>query len=67
LADVTIKVRQNGPYQVTGNVELVDFEGNPIPPPGDGRIFLCRCGKSSDKPFCDGTHKRSGWCETAVE
>ena len=29
MADVTIKVRDNGPYLVSGNVELVDAEGNP--------------------------------------
>jgi CDGSH-type Zn-finger protein len=67
MADVRIKVRQNGPYQVLGDVELVDFEGYPIPLPEDGKLFLCRCGGSSTKPFCDGTHKSTGWCDTLVE
>lgn len=61
MPDVTIKLRPDGPYQILGVVELLDAEGNPIPMPADGRLFLCRCGRSGDKPFCDGTHKREGW------
>ena len=26
-------------------------------------MFLCRCGHSKNKPFCDGSHKREGWSE----
>ena len=63
MADVTIKLRPEGPYQVLGDVEILDAEGNPISLPADGKVFLCRCGQSSDKPFCDGTHKKYGWCE----
>lgn len=66
MANVTIKVRSDGPYQVTGDVELVDAGGIPIPLPEDGKLFLCRCGHSSDKPFCDGTHKSSDWCDSLV-
>lgn len=25
----------------------------------DGRVFICRCGLSDDKPFCDSSHKRT--------
>ena len=65
---VTIKVRKDGPYAVdlaTGSIELIDHEGNPIPlpqlAPGKTTITLCRCGGSSKKPFCDGTHSRIGF------
>lgn len=57
---VTIKVLNNGPYRVEGEVALMDAEGNPIAVPGP-RFSLCRCGASSKKPFCDGTHSKIGF------
>jgi CDGSH-type Zn-finger protein len=58
-----IVVNDNGPYMVTGPVVLQDPEGKPFPVKGD-RFWLCRCGLSSTKPFCDGTHKRQGFEST---
>lgn len=65
---VTIKVRKDGPYAVdlaTGSINLIDHEGNQIPlpplPEGKTTIALCRCGGSSKKPFCDGTHSKIGF------
>jgi CDGSH iron-sulfur domain-containing protein 3 len=59
---VEIKVRDDGPYKVTGPVRLVDPEGGVIEVPDDGRpIVLCRCGRSQTKPFCDAAHKASGF------
>jgi CDGSH-type Zn-finger protein len=60
MAEVKIVPTENGPYKVTGAVELLDPEGNPIEPPGR-TIFLCRCGGSTNKPFCDGTHSKIGF------
>lgn len=58
MADVVIQVRPNGPYKITGPVSLVGPDGAPIPlEDADEAIFLCRCGESKEKPFCDGTHK----------
>jgi len=53
------KVFANGPLEVSGDFELFDSEGEIIT--RQGPVFLCRCGKSSDKPFCDGSHKTSGF------
>lgn len=65
---LVIKVRENGPFAVdvsTGDFVLVDHEGNPIPlpplKPGKTAITLCRCGASSNKPFCDSTHSKIGF------
>jgi len=54
--EVTIKVRDNGPYLVRGPVKLVDVDGNEFALPAEAFV-LCRCGHSSTKPFCDSTHK----------
>jgi CDGSH-type Zn-finger protein len=62
MLDVTIKVRDDGPYLVTGAVKLTDASGNDIVvPPGKPGIALCRCGLSQNKPFCDGAHKAAGF------
>jgi CDGSH-type Zn-finger protein len=54
MADVTITPSDNGPYIVKGGAKLVDAEGKEFET--KGTIALCRCGQSSTKPFCDGTH-----------
>jgi CDGSH-type Zn-finger protein len=65
---LNIKVRKDGPYAIditTGDFILVDHEGQPIPlpelKPGKTTITLCRCGASTKKPFCDGTHSKIGF------
>ena len=50
----------DGPLLVRGEVRLVDGDGTPIPQ-RRRTIALCRCGMSSIKPFCDGTHKVTGF------
>jgi CDGSH-type Zn-finger protein len=59
-AGATITPYRDGPLIVRGDFRLVDQDGNDIDP-GRDTIALCRCGKSGIKPFCDGTHKRSGF------
>jgi 3-phenylpropionate/trans-cinnamate dioxygenase ferredoxin subunit len=59
MADVTIEIIEHGPYIVTGGVELKDDDGNAYP--AKQRIALCRCGASTTKPFCDGTHSKIGF------
>lgn len=55
MSKVQIKVFDNGPFRVTGDVELIDMDGNVFET--KQAFSLCRCGKSSKLPFCDGTHK----------
>ena len=62
MSEVEIKVRENGPYRVTGPVTVVDGAGNSYELGEEGRpIALCRCGGSTTKPFCDGTHSKTGF------
>jgi CDGSH-type Zn-finger protein len=55
---VKITIRDNGPYVVEGEFTLVDAQGNEIPV---RKRALCRCGGSTTKPFCDGTHSKIGF------
>jgi CDGSH-type Zn-finger protein len=50
----------NGPLLVRGNVEILTPEGAPLPRRRK-TVALCRCGKSTIKPYCDGTHKLIGF------
>ena len=59
---VEIKVRESGPYKVTGPVRLIDVDGNEYDVGEEGEpIALCRCGGSKTKPFCDKTHSKIGF------
>ena len=49
----------NGPLRVDGPLELVSGTGRTLH--RVTRVFLCRCGASSNKPFCDGTHAKIGF------
>ena len=61
MAEVEIKVRENGPYRVTGPITLIDADGNEYDVPEGRPVALCRCGGSTTKPFCDGTHSKKGF------
>jgi CDGSH-type Zn-finger protein len=61
MGDVTIKVREDGPLLVTGPVTVVDHLGHKFDTAGKENIAFCRCGASKNRPFCDGTHKSSGF------
>ena len=53
-----IKITENGPIQVTGKFVLKLSDGSLITE--ESEIFLCRCGGSANKPYCDDTHKKIG-------
>lgn len=65
---VTIRLRRNGPYVIDSDeVKVVDWNGAEYQI-ARRPIALCRCGASTTKPFCDGTHSRTGFqaAEAAV-
>lgn len=62
MSDVKVNIRDNGPYLVEGPIKLVDAEGNAYPlDTSKPAIALCRCGASGNRPFCDGSHKSTGF------
>ena len=58
---VTIKVKHNGPYLVEGPFRLIDADGNEYLLEPGKKYNLCRCGGSTNKPFCDATHTKIGF------
>lgn len=50
----------NGPYLVRGPGTITDAEGNQFHTDRE-TVALCRCGGSTTKPFCDGTHSKTGF------
>jgi CDGSH-type Zn-finger protein len=68
MADpITIRCRENGPLVVQVPVKITDHLGNEFPiPPGKDVVALCRCGHSSHKPFCDGSHRTCGFLAAEV-
>ena len=59
---IKVTVLRNGPLRVTGDdIQLLDPAGNSFGLGGRTTISLCRCGQSSNKPFCDGSHNHHGF------
>ena len=64
----SIRLRKNGPYLVEDDdVKVFDWDGNEYAITRRP-VALCRCGASTKKPFCDGTHSKIGFqaAEAAV-
>ena len=59
MAEVRIRTLKDGPYEVHGPVEFVGADGTAQQLAED--VYLCRCGQSANRPFCDGTHKKVGF------
>jgi CDGSH-type Zn-finger protein len=66
MPSTRITVNNNGPIRVEGDFEIVDPEGRPFGLAGRTIISLCRCGHSANKPFCDGSHKTSGFVDAVA-
>src|SRR5436309_2436210 len=55
----TITPTKNGPYLVEGLELLLNSRGDELA--AKEKMYLCRCGGSQNKPFCDGTHAKNGF------
>ena len=61
MADgIKITTLDDGPYLVKGPMKILDAEGNEFRVERK-TVALCRCGGSTTKPFCDGTHSKIGF------
>jgi CDGSH-type Zn-finger protein len=59
-AQLLVEVKANGPFIVKNIALLLDSDEKPIA--SNKKVYaLCRCGKSGNKPFCDGTHAKIGF------
>ena len=61
MSELKITMTENGPYQVSGPITLLDADGGQYDVAGKEQVYLCRCGASTNKPFCDGTHSKLGF------
>jgi len=70
MPPIVIHIKNNGPYRISiedaAQVELRDADGTLISPTAGKPIALCRCGGSATKPFCDATHRTSGFDGTCA-
>ena len=56
-----ITINNNGSIKIEGEFTIQDQEGKAFDLAGRTTIGLCRCGQSQNKPFCDGSHRTSGF------
>jgi CDGSH-type Zn-finger protein/uncharacterized Fe-S cluster protein YjdI len=56
---LAVDPQTDGPLKVSGNLEIMSGTGRVVA--RTTSTWLCRCGHSSNKPFCDGTHKKIGF------
>jgi CDGSH-type Zn-finger protein len=59
-AETKITALDNGLYLVKGPMKVLDAEGSEFRVERT-TVALCRCGGSTTKPFCDGTHSKTGF------
>ena len=57
--------RQDASLELRGHVRLYHSSEEPLAEAG--RVLLCRCGNSGNKPFCDGSHERVEFRSTTPE
>ena len=60
-----VTILPNGPIKIEGDFKVLDAAGQPVAATtkssSGADVYLCRCGQSASKPFCDGTHGKTGF------
>jgi CDGSH-type Zn-finger protein len=59
-----VQLNARGPLYLEGDVEVLDADGNLVRK--ESGVWLCRCGNSKDKPFCDSSHIAAGFPDDGV-
>lgn len=59
MAEANVEIQNDGPLKVQGVAVCRNSRGEPVAVPET--MFLCRCGASQNKPFCDGSHRKTGF------
>jgi len=57
MSKTKLTINSNGSVKVEGDFEIVDSQGNSYNLQGRTVLGICRCGRSNNKPFCDGSHR----------
>jgi CDGSH-type Zn-finger protein len=66
MPDTRITVNNDGSIRIEGDFVICDQTGAEFGLGGRKVIGLCRCGQSQNKPFCDGSHARTGFQDKVV-
>jgi CDGSH-type Zn-finger protein len=66
MSATKVSCLSNGPIRIEGEFEIYDPTGATFGLAGRTVISLCRCGHSENKPFCDGSHARTGFIHEVV-
>jgi CDGSH-type Zn-finger protein len=61
-----VTVNNDGSIRIEGDFEIADPQGQVFGLAGRTAIGLCRCGASQNKPFCDGSHARTGFQDKVI-
>lgn len=51
-----LRYKENGSLEISGDFSIQGINGELLST--DKTVYLCRCGKTTNKPFCDGSHKK---------
>ncbi len=60
MREKRVQANPNAPLRIPGPLTMLEANGKQIEL-DEETIYLCRCGGSNKKPFCDGTHKKNGF------
>jgi CDGSH-type Zn-finger protein len=54
-----VTIIKHGPIKVSGNFKISGIDGKELSSDNPCEVYLCACGHSANKPFCDGSHNKT--------